>query len=241
MIDIHLRYQASLFGAIEDISPKPEILKYFIDAFSDKQLIPTTFQEIGIAGVLTRLTLNSSDEVWRIEFATNRIDIIKTNKNVGITDMKGLADFAVDVKNIAKSINEKFQKKYNRLSIVTRYLLKEMSQEEMTIISRKVFNTIDLYRENVQVDWKNRVVARIPLKLKSDELTNVISEINRLKGNLIFNSKPQRIDRIELNFDINTFQGNNDFRFDLDDLGQFIDEALKMENTLVNGYLKLIS
>ena len=70
VIDIDLKYHTVVFGSYEDIGPKPDTLKYFIEKFSDKELIPTTFQELGPKGVVNRFKLTASDEVWLIVVIT---------------------------------------------------------------------------------------------------------------------------------------------------------------------------
>lgn len=244
MIDLSIRYQVAMFGNFEDISPKPETLKYFIDSFLDKELIPVTIQEVNLlnpTNPINRLSLKSQDEVWSIEFGSNRLDIQKSNKDVGVTDMNSLKIFLEEVKKIAEIINNKFPKKFNRLSLVTRYLLPEMSKEEITEIFHKTNNTIDFFKDNEPVEWKNRVVARIPVKIQDEETMNVISELNRIKGNLKVNSNIQAIDRVELKFDINTYQGLTEFRFSYNELIQFIDFAFNIESNLKEQYEKILS
>jgi hypothetical protein len=244
MIDINLKYQIAIFGVFEDITPNSDTLKYLIETFADKELIPTTFQELNPIipdQIINRLSLKSSDDVWTIEFSSNRIDIIKSNTNFGVTKMNSVSEFVNDVKDIIKKINDKFPKKYNRLALVTRHLLKEMSIEEMSSIYHKTVKTVETYQKSEPVEWNNRVVARIPVLIKNEETFNIISEINRIKGNLKINSKLQKIDRVELKFDINTFQAITEYRFDFEDLIIFLDNALKIEENLELEYLKLIS
>jgi hypothetical protein len=241
MIDINLKFQVVLFGSFEDISPKPETLKYLIDAFAEKELIPTTIQELGPNGIFNRISLKSSDNVWNLQFMSNRIDIEKTNKNIGETKMESIDDFITEANDIIKRLDEKFHKKYNRLSLVTRNLLKEMNPDEIFSIFSKISKTIEFYDLNKPVDWRNRIVSRIPLKISEEETINVISDINRLKGSLKINSKIQEIDRVELKFDINTFQGNTEYRFSLEDIGIFLEEVTKIEKQLILDYIKLFS
>ncbi|MDI9313021.1 MAG: hypothetical protein QM535_22615 [Limnohabitans sp.] len=244
MIDLNLKYQIAIFGVFEDITPNSDTLKYLIETFADKELIPTTFQELNPLipdQIINRLSLKSSDDVWTIEFSSNRIDIIKSNTNFGVTKMNSVSEFINDVKDIIKKINDKFPKKYNRLALVTRHLLKEMSIEEMSSIYHKTVKTVETYQKSEPVEWNNRVVARIPVLIKNEETFNIISEINRIRGNLKINSKLQIIDRVELKFDINTFQAITDYRFDFEDLKIFLDKALEIEENLELEYIKLIS
>ncbi|RXK57760.1 hypothetical protein ESA94_19770 [Lacibacter luteus] len=244
MIDLSIRYQVAIFGSFEDISPKPDTLKYFIDSFSDKELIPVTAQEINLlnpTNPINRLSLKSTDEVWSIEFSSSRIDIIKSNKDVGVVDMNTLDIFLEEAKKIVDVINTRFPKKFNRLSLVTRYLLPEMTKDSIAAIFHKNCNTINFFKEYEPVEWKNRVVTRIPITIQDEENINVISEINRIIGNLKINSQNQEIDRVELKFDINTFQGSTEFRFTITELIKFLDFALSLESDLKDQYEKMLN
>jgi len=245
MIDINLRFQLAMFGSYEDIAPKPDTLKYLIDAFAYKELIPTTVQELDLANPLSpinRLSLKSADEVWSIDFGANRIDIQKNNKDVGVVKMGDFKQFLEEAKKIVEIIDNRFPKKHNRLAIVSRYLLKQMTKEEISDLFYKNVNTIDIFKQSEPIEWNNRVVARIQQKIsENEEIINVIAELNRIKGNLIINSKNEIIDRVELRFDINTYQGTTDFRFELKDLFSFVDEAYNIESKLQKDYIKLLN
>lgn len=238
---INIKYQVVLFGNFEDISPKPDNLKYFIELFSDKELIPTTYQEIGPGGAVNRFSLTDTDQVWLIQFGSNRLDIQYTNKNVGVINFLSLDQFISETKSMIESITNKFSKKFNRLSLVTRTLMDEMSPEQLDDIYHRLNNSIDLYKENRISDWNTRTVSRIPYVFgDNNETFNVISDIKRVKGHIQINSKKTEIDRIELNFDLNTFQGNTEYRFDSSDFTSFADLTYKLESELKTKYLDLI-
>ncbi len=240
MIDI--KFQVVLYGTYGDILPKPDNIKYFIDSFSDKELIPTTRQEIGPNEAVNRFSLTNSDESWLIEFGSNRIDIFHTNKDVGKTEFLSLDDFVKEAKSIAEKIQVKFPKKHNRLALVTRFLLDEMTQEAHDEVYRKLNSSIPIYNENVIADWNSRVVSRVPYEFDGlKETFNVISNVKRTKGNLIIDSEKTEVDRVELHFDINTFQGNTDYRFELEQIDSFLKQAVKVEQSLKKEYLELIS
>ncbi len=238
---IDFKFQVVLFGTYEDISPKPDSVKYFLNAFSDKELIPTTFQEIGPKGAVNRFSLTNSDETWLIEFGSNRIDIFHTNKNVGVTDFLELKNFVNDCKGIVASIQKKYPKKHNRISLVTRVLLDEMSPKQHDDIYHKLNASIPLYKDNPIVDWNTRTVSRINYEFGGmKEMFNVVSNVKRTKGRIKIHSKDKEVDRIELHFDINTYQGNNDYRFQLEQIELFLDQAFAVEQELRKEYLKLI-
>lgn len=239
---INIKYQLVLFGSYGEILPKPDNIKYFMDAFSDKELIPTTFQEIGPEGALNRFSLTNSDESWLIEFGSNRIDIFHTNKNVGVTDFLDLPDFIKNTNEIINAIQKKFPNKHNRLSFVTRALFEEMSMEQHDSVYHKLNNSISVYNDNPIVDWNSRTVSRINYEFDGlNETFNVISTIKRTKGNLTIESEKTEVDRLELHFDINTFQGNTDYRFEAKEIASFLNQAASVEQDLREKYIKLIN
>ncbi len=248
MIDINLAFQLVLFGSYEDISAKPDTIRYFMDALKDKELIPTVFQEFKISNSPTpvtdnRLNLRSSDGDWGINFGLERIDIQKMNTNVGEVDMRDLKEFSHEVKGIVKIIEEKFPKKHSRLAMVTQYLMKEMTEEELLNTFDKNFKTIDFFKNNKPTEWRNRVLSKTQRKISDkQESINLIAGVNRGKVNLKKNSKIEIVDRVHLQFDINTYQDTTpDYRFELKDIISFIDEVNGIENELKEGYIQLIS
>jgi hypothetical protein len=244
MIDINLSFQISMFGSYQDIAPSSNTIKYFIEKFSDQELIPTTFQEIDISNPLTpinRLSLRSTNEVWSVMFSANRIDIIKNNNNVGVVNMGDVQDFIDEAQNIARIIDEKFSKKHHRMALITRYLLKQMNPTEISNTFRKNVNTFGFFKTHEPIEWNNRIVSRIELNIgEFSESINVIAELNRIKGQLKINSKNEEIDRVELKFDINTYQLQTDYRFGINELTAFAFAANKIETQLKNDYKTLI-
>lgn len=239
---LEIKYQVVLFGSYGEILPKPDNIKYFMESFGEKELIPTTFQEIGPQGAINRFSLTNSDESWLIEFGSNRIDIFHTNKDVGVTNFLSLPDFITEVNGIVKAIQEKFPKKHNRLSLVTRTLFDEMTPEEHDKVYRKLNNTISIYNDNSIVDWDSRTVSRINYEFDGfKETFNIISNVKRTKGNLIIKSQNKEVDRLELHFDINTFQGNTDFRFEANQIVSFLKQASNVEQDLKEKYITLIT
>lgn len=242
MIDINLKYHSALFGPMDDISPKPDVLKYFISAFADKDFIPTTIQELSPAGVKKLLALKTSDNVWSIEFGSKRIDISKTDRDIGNSDFGDKKDFTEEVRDIIKIIFEKYPKKLNRISFVTHYLLKEMSEQEMKDVFNHLIIPVGIHKEHSPIEWNSRIVSRINKEInQKEELLNVITEVNRIRGKLKIESKQKQIDRVQLKFDINTFQGNTEYRFSNEEIESFYSVSNELEDSLVNSYVDLLS
>ncbi|CAD5246124.1 MULTISPECIES: hypothetical protein [unclassified Imperialibacter] len=229
----NLTYQASIFVNVSEITPKPDVLTYFIGAFADKELIPATFQEIGPAGILERFNLNDSKGIWSVGFSSNRIDIIKSNPNLGVTEIGSIEEFRDEVKKIAGIIFTKYPRNANRLAFVTTHIVNKLSQHEFTVIFNNLFKPMPTYKNNDRTEWGSRMVSRINREFNSRiEVHNVITEINRIKGSLNIESSIRNIERLQIKLDINTFQDNTDFRFEQPDIEAFYDEVVKWEQSL---------
>ncbi len=236
------KFQAVVFANAYDITPQPETLTYFIEAFKDKGLIPATFQEIGNKGIELRFSLKSADDIWNIEFGTKRIDITKTNVDVGVSDMKDLKSFIADVSHINKVIFDKFPNKANRISLVTTYFSEIMKSNEVDQVFPKLFKTIQFYQENQPAEWRQRYTAKINDKInEKEEEINFISEIIRLRGNVVMESKDVDYDGIVLKFDINTSHDNHEFRFNYDDFDPFYNYALKWIEDMTEHFENFIN
>lgn len=240
MEKINLNYQAAIFVNATDIGPKPDTLSYFITEFADKELVPGTFQEIGPTGVMERFNLKDSKGMWNIEFSSSRIDIIKTNSNIGVTEMGSVEEFRDQVFKIVDIIFNKYPRKANRLAFVTTHITNELSQKQFSVIFNKLFNPIPTYKKNDRTEWGARMVSRISKGFNNiTELHNFISEINRIKGNLNIKSSIKNIERLQIKLDINTFQGNTDYRFEVNDIKAFYNEAISWERNLKEEYTTL--
>jgi len=241
MIDFALKYQAVIFAPLEDITPSPDTLKYFIDEFKDKELIPSMFQEITPSGVKNRFILKSTDDEWNIEFGLNRLDIKKVNRDIFVINFGTKEEFINEVLNILNVIFVKFPHKANRISFVTQYFCKSFEDERLNKIALNVANLPKTFRLSPPINWNHRYVSRIVNEINGlNELTNFIGEINRVQGNLKIKSKIEKFDRIELKFDINTYQGNQDYRFYLEDFKDFYSKVVQWEDNLLTEFINLV-
>lgn len=240
MIDI--QYRVGLFGSYDEVLPNPNNIKYFVESFSDKQLIPIIFQEFAPNGdKVDRLSLANSDRSWLVQFGFNRMDIYHTNMDVGVTNFLTLNNFILGVNNIVKIIQEKFPRKHHRLALLTKVVFDEMDAKKHDEIYRKLNNTISVYNENPIADWNTRTGSRISYEFDGlNEMFNVVSNVRRVKG-LTIKSQNTKADRVELDFDINTYQGNTDYRFEKSQIASFLDQSVKVERDLREQYIELIN
>lgn len=229
-----------LFGNYSYIHPKPDTIRFLMDSFSDKELVPTTWQELTINGTTSRLSLENSDSIWKIEFGSNRIEIV--HSNVDGNEFLELPDFLNEAKNIQKTLSDKFQMSHNRLSLLTRLVVNEKKMDEANPAICPIINTIDYHNTNKIVDWSSRVVSRITSEIDGNpEVFNVISNLKYINFNQVTESDEVPMEGTELLFDINTFQGTTDFRFGSEHVNQFLDSAFAIEQSLRNQYIDLIT
>ena len=245
MKEICTKYQAVLFGSWEEIKPQATNLSYFLDKFSDKNLVPVSFENLipNIPnGVVNTFQLKSSDNIWTITFNGDRIDIHKINNNVKKVKIGAPSTFTKEVVNICDIILEKFPRKLNRISLITQYRANKIPLKDAEEIFIKLTNPIDFYSNNKPVNWNTRAISRVSKSInKKSELLNIISQINRVEKNLSVQEKSEQVEAIELNFDINTFQGNQEYRLEKADIVAFYKVALTYEKMLKKSYFELFS
>lgn len=236
MFDIFDKYQASLFLNASEIVPSPDVISPLLNIFRDKGFVPTTFQEIGPQSPTphVRLRLNSPNNEWGINFASHRLDIEKNSvvaagKNIGEVEV-----FVDEVIDFIGRILGHFNKIGRRLSIITSGMLQEMSNERLDSIYDKFFRPLPFYRQALPFEWNYRSAVRSAIKIKNhDEKINVITSINRVRGQLM---EPQRItkfDRIQVAFDINTLAEKDTDRFSVELLKEFFEGALNVRATII--------
>lgn len=243
MFDILDKYQASLFLNASEIVPSPDVISALLNIFRDKGFVPTTFQEIGPQSPTprVRLRLNSPNNEWGINFATHRLDIEKNpvvaaGKNIGKINA-----FVDDVIDFIGRILSHFNKKGRRLSIITSGMLKEMSNERLDSIYNKLFRPLPFYRQTLPFEWNYRSAVRSVIKIDNyDEEINVITSINRVRGQLMEPQHITKFDRIQVAFDINTLAEKDTDRFSVESLKEFFEGALNVRTKIIKEIKEMI-
>ena len=243
MFDILGRYQASLFLKASGIVPSPDVISPLLNIFRDKGFLPTTFQEIGpqSPALQVRLRLNSPNNEWGINFASHSIDIEKNpvvaaGKNIGKVEV-----FVDEVIDFIGRILGHFNKKGHRLSIITSGMLREMSHDRLDLIHNKVFRPMPFYEQTLPFEWNSRSVAQSAINIENhDEKINVITSINRVRGQSIEPQRVMQFDRIQVAFDINTLAEEDTDRFSVESLKEFFEGALNIRATIIEEIKEII-
>ncbi len=243
MLETPRKYEASIFGNMQDIRPSADTISALLDAFRDRELLPSTFHEFGpsFPGPMPRIRLARPDNEWIIDFDTTRIMIQKNMTKPNGANMGTLEGFGREVVDLAERILRRFPKRGTRLSLVTESIMRQVDDAALRRIYGKHFHHIPFYVDNCPVEWNSRSVARTFMKLSgSDELLNVITDIKRVTGEVLTQDRIQPLDRILVAFDINTFQGNADTRFDSASIVEFYPKALQLRAMLLSQVRELI-
>lgn len=240
---IDFRFQVALFGNFDDISPNIDVIKYFIEVFSDKGLIPSQYNELSfdIAGGAgknaNRLSLTSKDSSWNIRFSQDRADFVLTNIDIGKFRMLSKADFLSDFKEIHAKINEKYPRKIKRLGFVNQYLIKGVLIDD---VSKKISNTPEILTDTPSIEFSNKVATRTKIKVPDEELINISGEIRWLRTNMKIENKEQIFDGLLMTIDINTLAEKTEYRIDVDKINNILAKSSTIEDSVRDGYLKLL-
>ena len=245
MIDVRLKYQASIFVDAIDIKPEPDTIKLLIDVFRDMSLIPSTFQQISPPEPAphTRLQFSSQDNEWAVRFATHRIDIERNPTDLKGSNLGDLLEFCSVVNDSFERLVTIFKKRANRIALITNFMLGEMTNKRLMSVYRKLFTPPKFYADNSPYEWDWRAVSKIPIKLqKLNEDINVITTVKRLRSQ--YGKGPEIIggfDRIQLSYDINTSQDNREYRFALPQIKNFYQNAVGLHNEVCKELLEYIN
>ncbi len=241
MEEINLRHQIVVFGNYDDITPNMDTIKYFIDVFANKNLIPSQFKEISLNltgntvnnSDTSRLSLTSTNGMWNIRFNVDRIDFVLTNSNIGKIDMPDAESFLTEVDDILTKVSKKFPKTHKRVGLVSQYLFKDIDSSNS---SKKANKTITFFNDKPIIEWSNKTATRITIQIPEAEVINISNELRWVKTNIKIEDKSALFDGLLLNIDINTINENQNYRFNNDNLKLLlkeisqIGEVLKKEN-----------
>ncbi len=238
MIDIPVSYQAVFFSNNSDIPPSADTIPVFLELFRDKGFLPNTFQEIEITPVAPRpqirLRLSPPNGEWDILIGLMRITFKKNSIPPKGSNMGRVEDFINEVIEFWERIQQHFPRKANRLSLVTEGLLQEMPEERLQQIYQKLFKPVTFYKENPPIEWELTSVARVVMTITgSNEKLNVNTRIKRVRGRLAGASGFVPFDRIQLLFDINTFQPPMEPRFGIEATSAFFLRAAELRAMLI--------
>jgi hypothetical protein len=246
MIDIRVKYQASIFTS--SIEASPTNISSLMSLFADKGFIPTTYQElpainqapVSLTSPL-RFSLKTANNEWIVSFRTGRIDVERN-----MTDAKGknlgeIDQFGLDTKDIFSKILSKYPQRASRIALASNLILHEMPADVLGGIYLKLVHPTKTYAENPPVEWNVRSVSHLNKMINSNvELFNFCSEIGRFSGQMNLAQSIAPLDRIAITLDINSIITEGRERFDEAGISDFCNEAPTWYNGLLNELIEKI-
>ncbi|MBC6399464.1 MAG: hypothetical protein GDA42_00095 [Ekhidna sp.] len=239
----NLRFQVVLFGNFDDIIPNPETIKYFLESYADRNLIPNQFQEVnidavsGINSTNNRLCLTSGDQSWDIRFSFDRMDAILTNANIGVTAMEDRDSFIKSFSDIYSKFNSRFPRKVKRIGFVCQHLLSDVSVDD---VAKKINKSTAFYKETAPTGFNNLVVNKTSVRIPEEELINVSSELRWIKTNLKIENRDQAFEGLLYATDINTIAENVEYRLDKKGITNFLSESTTITARINDEYFNLL-
>lgn len=238
---VDLRYQISLFGDFESITPNSEVVNPLLENLKGYNLVPGTFIETQFTSNglnnSQRLSLRSNDMSFSIEFKLDRIDFYLLNTDINVFNMMSIDSFAKQVKDIYNKVSCDNKFKIRRIGFV-RYLL-FIEGVDHSIVYRKLNKNIKYYENLPMKDWSNYLPASITLP--SGIAANAVTTIKHFTNELKINSTIKICDGVMVTTDVNTLAEDKELRFDAKQTECVIDELQRIEYKLCSQFTNLIN
>lgn len=243
MIDIKTKYQGSIFVNAKDLSPTPKNITTLVNAFGDKEFIPNTFHEISKDNPQPRacIRLSSTNNEWNIYFGMSRIDITKHSIDTKGNNLGTLEEFSTDTIDFFKRIDNDYKKKANRIALIANYMFKEMTDDEFSKVYSKLFQSVPFYKDTEPFEWYWKSASKAQLETSNiKEDLNVVTTINRARGEMTILNEIKPFDRALIAIDINTNPKNEEYRYEFAHVESFFENTIKMHCEILNdigGYI----
>jgi hypothetical protein len=235
MIDAKLKYQAILFANFEEITPRPDNISALLDAFRDRELIPSVFQEIGGSPIMSpRIGMNSINGEWLIQIPSRRIDIEKLPTGPRGENLGSISDFCTDAADFFARIIGIFKFKPNRISLVTNYVLEEMTPQALNGVFRKLFKPTPYYVAHEPFEWIWRTGAKDNINFSNlNERINVLTTVSRNKGEFHSPDGVAPFDRIHVLLDLNTEAESKENRFEISHIRSYYQNIVAVHDEML--------
>lgn len=234
MTEVQFKFQVCYFGDFSAVEPTAETIASLAKQFSGRKLLPTAYQELGAQGVRMRLRLQTADNEWVADLDHHRIDLQKNATSPGADNLGSLPEFFLEAREIIGGVLKVFSVKGSRLAVVTSAWLRDLSAEALKRAYVCLFNPLPYYVESPPTAWNSRSVARVPVTLGGrDETMNAILTTDRAQRRFLFDPSEPPFESIQVEVDINTYQGDTETRFTGDSLPEFLDCAMGLRKQVL--------
>lgn len=239
MYGFRIRFLASVFVDAESITATAENVTGLLQALQDKAFIPVNVQEMSSTSPvpLSRIGFATSDGGCQFTLLGKRFDFARV---ATVPDGSNIGDFAMfcqeAIPKLTTALNY-FQRRAHRLAAVQEGFLPDMAKTEMDNVAERLFSFPPVYAANRPFEWDWRMASLVERSFGGlKELTNTLTTIKRFAGVILKRDGEQMtelsIDRIRVDFDINTLPTNIIARFDDFHLADFFKQSISWHDKL---------
>lgn len=234
----NLKYQLVAFGNYDDVTPNAENMKFFLDKFSDKALIPNQIQEINVNVTnndlknesISRLVLTTQDKSWNIKFNDEKIDITHANVEFKTDGFLSMEEFITEAFNILDIVGSKFSKNHKRIGFSIQIAVSDINASS---VYNKFNLPIEYFSQENPIKWTNRFAFRKKLEVSGkQEIININSNVDWIKGKIGINKNAQNYEGLVVTLDINSLHENNDSRFAINDIKDFTNKSKLIQDSI---------
>ena len=223
----------SCFSDYSVLSYNKDDVISILSTINELNLAPSLIQEVLPNGqVSQRMQFVSQNGLLVITIGTGRIDIQRSSDEKAGFASENLNSIGGDLNSLMLSILSIFSSRVslpNRLAWFSTKMYYDISEEEKKEFRDKFIKRLSFFDENRLDDMTVRYGAKRIITIGDrQEKTNVLTTINQFSsvGNAI------DIDGYQIDYDINTWQGNRINRFRDNDLFLFIENAIAIQQEL---------
>ena len=238
-----IRYLASVFVDADSITSTADNISGLLKALDDENFVPVSLQEQS----KPRMAFATHGGEWQLLLLSNRFDISHHPTMVDGSNLGEFSDFCQSAIAKLKVPLKYFKKTGHRLSAVQEGLLSELPKRKMNEIAMRLLKLPGTYSKSLPFEWDWRTVSLVERSFGGlKEPTNTITTIKRWPGTLAVPSneggqkKIQRLDRIRVEFDINTEPSNVVARFDEPQITDFFKQSASWHKKLSSEIFSFI-
>ena len=237
MKELAIKYMIGVFTNTDDLKPNAKVFAKLYEILGDDYL-SVTIQEMTPTGPQNSIAMENQQTGLKVLFLMNRILIEKVPSSAE-NSLNNINEFVDEAVAIASSLLDTFDKKANRMSLVSKHLVKDLSNIDS--ISEKLFQFPMGYSSDNTFEWNWRLVRKEEKNIANEKETlNYITMVNRIQGKLSDTNGEEDFEGLDIEFDINTEHENDSYRFDKTNIQTFYNEIKGLydeHNTNIHNFL----
>ena len=233
MIIANIFCRLAIFGDFESLEYSKENLFKAMNSFIEP-VTPRIVQEQHSDGSISqRMQLVLKNGMFVVTIASGYIDVqYTTNKKTGF-ESSDLPTVRKEMNNALKKVYTAFSNQVNkpcRLAWNTTYMCFDMTDEERDSYRNQFLVEPTFFKENRMNDTLIRYGCQktVPINYREEKI-NAIVTVTDSGVNL---GSGVTVNGYKIDYDINTWQGDQNCRFDTDDLNEFVKKSAEIQKEM---------